>query len=115
LAVKAMREGAADFLQKPVRVEALRESVRRVLAHIEQAAGDRTLRDQVAARLATLTRRERQVMEHVLAGDATKNIAADLGLSERTVEHYRHSVMRKIGARSLAMLVRLVAPQIGER
>jgi len=114
LAVKAMREGAADFLQKPVPAAALRESVNRVLANIEQAAGDRTLRDQVAVRLATLTKREKQVMERVLAGNATKNIAADLGLSERTVEHYRHSVMRKIGARSLAMLVRLVAPHVTE-
>ena len=114
LAVKAMREGAADFLQKPVRAEALRESVNRVLAVSKQVVGDRTQRDEVAARLATLSGRERQVMEHVVAGRATKNIAADLGISERTVEHHRHNVTRKIGATSLAMLVRLLAPHITE-
>ena len=113
-AVQAMREGAADFLQKPVRAEALRESVHRVLANSEQVAGDRAQRDEVAARLATLSERERQVMDRVVVGQATKNIAADLRISERTVEHHRHSVMRKIGATSLAMLVRLVAPHITE-
>ena len=77
-AVQAMREGAADFLQKPVRAEALRESVRRVLANSEQAADDRAQRDEVAARLATLSERERQVMDRVVVGQATKNIAADL-------------------------------------
>jgi two-component system CheB/CheR fusion protein len=113
-AVRAMREGAADFLQKPVRVDALRESVQRVLAGSEQAAGDRAQRDEAAARLGTLTGRERQVIEHMVAGQATKNIAAELRISERTVEHHRHSVMRKIGVTSLAMLVRLVAPHITE-
>jgi len=113
-AVRAMREGAADFLQKPVRIDALRESVQRVLAGSEQAAGDRAQRDEAAARLGTLTGRERQVIEHMVAGQATKNIAAELRISERTVEHHRHSVMRKIGATSLAMLVRLVAPHITE-
>ena len=86
----------------------------RVLASSEQAAGDRAQRDEVAARLATLSERERQVMDRVVVGQATKNIAADLQISERTVEHHRHSVMRKIGATSLAMLVRLVAPHITE-
>ena len=110
LAVKAMREGAADFLQKPIRAEALRDSVHRVVAGSEQAANSRAQHDEVAARIATLTKREKQVMEHMVAGSTTKNIAADLGLSERTVEHHRHNVMRKTGARSLAMLVRLLAP-----
>jgi two-component system, chemotaxis family, CheB/CheR fusion protein len=113
-AVQAMREGAADFLQKPVRAEALRESVNRILASGEQVAGERAQSDAVAARLATLTGRERQVTDRVVVGQATKNIAAELRISERTVEHHRHSVMRKIGATSLAMLVRLVAPHITE-
>lgn len=113
-AVRAMRDGAADFLQKPVRAEALRESVTCVLASGKQVAGDRARHEDVATRLATLTERERQVMQSVVAGQPTKTIAADLGISERTVEHHRHNVMRKIGAPSLAMLVRLVTPQIGE-
>ena len=115
LAVKAMREGAADFLQKPVRVEALRESVSRVLASGELMASDRAQQDAIVARLATLTERERQVIERVVAGQATKIIAADLGISERTIEHHRHNVMRKLGAKSLATLVRLVGPHVIDR
>ena len=105
-----MREGAADFLQKPIRAEALRESVHRVVAGSEQAASSRAQHDEVAAQIAALTKREKQVMENMVAGSATKNIAANLELSERTVEHHRHNVMRKIGARSLATLYSLVAP-----
>ncbi len=62
---------------------------------------------QLTARFATLTPRERLVMQRVVAGDANKKIAADLGVSQRTIEHHRQSVMRKMGARSLAALVRM--------
>ena len=113
LAVRAMREGAADVLQKPVHVEALRQSMSRVLTRAEQTVGDRASRDEMAARLAALTPRERQVTERVLAGEPTKAIAFQLGISERTVEHHRHGAMHKMGAKSLAMLIRLMTPAMG--
>lgn len=108
LAVKAMREGAVDFLQKPVRSRALRESVARALELGERSADDQLERDGIAARLGTLTKRERQVMERIVAGQLNKNIASDLGISLRTTEHHRQSVMRKMGAGSLATLIRMV-------
>ena len=85
----------------------------RVLTRAEQTVGDRASRDEVAARLAALTPRERQVTERVLAGEPTKAIAFQLGISERTVEHHRHGAMHKMGAKSLAMLIRLMTPAMG--
>jgi two-component system, chemotaxis family, CheB/CheR fusion protein len=113
LAVKAMREGAVDFLQKPVRPEELRLSIAGAIR--QPGAGVRQGEEQadVAARLASLTERERDVLRHILAGQANKNIAAELGISQRTTEHHRQSVMKKMGARSLAMLIRMVLPHFG--
>lgn len=108
LAVKAIREGAVDFLQKPVSNAALRDSVARVLADDQESAGRGVERGEIAARLANLTQRERQVMERIVEGKLNKNIAIELGISQRTTEHHRQSVMRKIGASSLAMLIRMV-------
>ncbi len=108
MAVKAMRSGAADFLQKPVHRAALRESVARIMERGRQSAERSAAQDDVAARIATLTERERQVMERMLEGEATKNIAAGLGISQRTAEHHRQNVMRKMSAKSLALLVRMV-------
>ncbi|RRN64275.1 response regulator [Caulobacter sp. 602-1] len=108
LAVKAIREGAVDFLQKPVSNAALRDSVARVLADNQESADRGAERGEIAARLATLTQRERQVMERIVEGKLNKNIAIELGISQRTTEHHRQSVMRKIGASSLAMLIRMV-------
>jgi PAS domain S-box-containing protein len=109
IAVEAMREGAANFLQKPVDRATICESVARAL---KAAAGPESSpafdRAEVAARISTLTDRERQVLKHIVAGDLNKNIAATLGISQRTTEHHRQSVMRKMGVKSLAMLVRMV-------
>jgi FixJ family two-component response regulator len=85
----------------------LRESIARALRHGEQAVIDRIEREKIAARIATLTERERQVMARMLAGQLNKNIAAELGISRRTTEHHRQSVFRKMGTKSLAMLVRM--------
>jgi two-component system, chemotaxis family, CheB/CheR fusion protein len=108
LAVQAMREGAADFLQKPVRSVELLASVERALAADQQTDSQRAEQEKLAARLATLSARERQVMERMLAGQPNKNIAADLGISQRTTEHHRQNVMRKMETKSLAMLIRTV-------
>jgi FixJ family two-component response regulator len=108
MAVRAMREGAADFLLKPLRPETLRESIARALLHGDQAVSKRKEREDTAARVASLTVRERQVLDGMLAGQLNKNIAAELGISRRTTEHHRQSVFRKMGTKSLAMLVRMV-------
>lgn len=106
LAVQALRNGAADFLHKPVDGLRLLQSVTMAL-HRRNTARDAVSSDFVTRR-ASLTPREREVMERVVRGELNKNIAADLGISERTTEHHRQSVMRKMGAKSLAALVRLV-------
>ena len=108
-AVQTMRDGAADFLQKPVGTAELLASVTLALQGKLQTAQSRVLDEGVAARLATLTTREREVMELMITGMPSKNIAADLGISQRTAEHHRQNVMRKMAAKSLATLVRMVA------
>ncbi len=107
-AVEAMRAGAADFLQKPVNAAELAASVAHALESGIESANLRTEQEDVDARIAGLTERERQVMKLMLMGEATKNVAADLGISIRTAEHHRQNVMRKMGAKSLAMLARMV-------
>ena len=107
MAVHAMRAGAVDFLQKPFSEQALLDRIHQA---IEQDANGRALlgrRDAIVERIASLTPRERQVMEMVVDGVANKVIAIDLGGSERTVEIHRARVMKKTGAESLPHLVRL--------
>ncbi len=106
VAVEAMREGAADFLQKPVGSADLAESVARALEKETETIPPQTNQADIAARLATLTHREREILDRIVVGQLNKNIAADLGISERTTEHHRQNVMRKMGVKSLAMLVR---------
>lgn len=104
LAVQAMRAGAADFLQKPVRSSEVLESVSRAISGHQTAE-----RADTSVRLASLSRREREVLRGMIDGKMNKVIATELGISIRTTEHHRESVMRKMGVRSLAMLVRKVA------
>ncbi|MGJ8669048.1 MAG: response regulator transcription factor [Oceanococcus sp.] len=108
MAVEAMRDGAFDFIQKPFREE---EVLQRVQQAIEQDANDR-VRDsehqENAQRLAQLSKREREVLERLMDGQANKVIAIDLDISERTVEQHRARVMEKMQARSLAHLIRMV-------
>jgi FixJ family two-component response regulator len=107
MAVHAMRAGAVDFLQKPFSEQALLDRIHQA---IEQDANGRALlgrRDAIVERIASLTPRERQVMEMVVDGVANKVIAIDLGVSERTVEIHRARVMKKMGAESLPHLVRM--------
>ena len=106
-AVRAMKGGAVDFLRKPFDAETLAERIREAL---RLDAERRTVRCELAAlqaRAATLTPREREVLERVAAGQANKSVAIDLGVSERTVEIHRSHLMKKMGVRHLADLVRL--------
>lgn len=107
MAVAAMKAGATDFIEKPIRHAELVESIERAL---EQSSGDsrRIERQLEAAKLVTsLTVRQKQIMTMVLAGQPSKNIAADLRISQRTVENHRASIMSKTGAKSLPELARL--------
>ena len=107
MAVRAMKAGASDFIEKPVGQNALLASIDRALDHSRNNIKMSVLRQAAASRIAGLTRRERQIMELVLAGHPNKNIAADLGISQRTIETHRASIMRKTGSTSLPALARL--------
>jgi two-component system CheB/CheR fusion protein len=107
LAVAAMRAGAFDFLEKPVRPQELLACIDRALRHITTPAERASWRTAAALRIAGLTAREREVMDLVVAGHANKGIAARLYISQRTVETHRANVMKKMGAASLSDLVRL--------
>lgn len=107
MAVQAMKAGALDFIEKPFNREDLLASVRR--AHL-QSRDTRVLfawREAAANHIAALTPRQRQIMDLVLAGHPSKNIAADLGISQRTVETHRASIMKRTGSKSLPALARL--------
>jgi two-component system, chemotaxis family, CheB/CheR fusion protein len=107
MAVRAMKAGALDFIEKPIGPAELLAGVTRAL---EQSQDERKLhswRESAAQHIAALTARQHQVMDLVLAGRANKNIAADLGISQRTVENHRALIMRKTGSKSLPELARL--------
>ena len=107
MAVEAMRAGAADFIEKPIRRNELFASIEHALEHIRGSGKLSVRQEEAATHLAGLTVRQRQIMELVLAGHPSKNIAADLGISQRTVENHRAAVMKKTGSRSLSALIRL--------
>jgi two-component system, LuxR family, response regulator FixJ len=107
LAVEAMKNGAVDFLEKPFEDEHLIGSVRSALDRLQQNVLRDAQRAEVEARLATLTNREREVLEGLVAGKPNKVIAFDLSISPRTVEIYRANVMTKMTAGSLSELVRM--------
>jgi FixJ family two-component response regulator len=105
--VRAMKAGAVDFLTKPVERDELVKAIRRALARdaLERAARDDSTR--LRARFATLTDRERDVFDRIVAGKLNKQIADELGIGERTVKAQRAQVMAKLGADSPAELGRL--------
>ncbi len=105
---KAMRDGAVDFLVKPVDDSILLEAVTRALARAAEARQRRGERDESAARFARLTTRERQVTEMVARGLLNKQIAFELEISEETVKVHRGHAMRKLEVDSVASLVRLL-------
>ena len=107
LAVEAMKNGAIDFLEKPFEDELLLRSVRSALNRSQENAARDAEHAEVEARLATLTNRERDVLEGLVAGKPNKIIAFDLAISPRTVEIYRANVMTKMQAASLSELVRM--------
>lgn len=107
MAVQAMKAGALDFIEKPFDQSELLASVERALEQSRDSSKLSAWREAAADHIAALTPRQRQVMDLVLAGHPSKNIAADLGISQRTVENHRASIMKKTGAKSLPALARL--------
>jgi two-component system, LuxR family, response regulator FixJ len=108
MAVEAMQQGAFDFLQKPFRDQDLIDRIQRALAKDQTGRAELQERSRIKQRLESLTAREREVLELVTSGKPNKIMAADLGVSQRTVEIHRARVMEKMGASSLAQLVRMV-------
>ncbi len=107
MAVQAIKEGAADFIQKPFRHQDLLDRIHSALVEDNRLRSADAQRETLAARYDSLTEREREVMLMVVAGKANKVIAIDLNLSQRTVEIHRARVMEKMQARSLADLVKM--------
>jgi two-component system CheB/CheR fusion protein len=107
-AVQAMKAGALDFIEKPIGRAELLSCVEHALEQARDSTALSARREAAASQISELTPRQRQIMDLVLAGHPSKNIAADLGISQRTVENHRASIMRKTGSRSLPELARLV-------
>jgi two-component system, chemotaxis family, CheB/CheR fusion protein len=106
MAVQAMKAGAVDFIEKPVGHAELLASVKRALDQTRDMATLSAGREKAVLRIASLTTRQRQILDLVLAGHPSKNIAADLGISQRTVDNHRAGIMRKTGSKSLPALIR---------
>jgi FixJ family two-component response regulator len=106
-AVSAMRHGAVDFLDKCAPQRALLTSLEQALERNATARAARVRRDRLEQRFAALTLREREVLEHVVHGRMNKQIAAALGIHERTVKLHRNAITTKLGVRSVAELTTL--------
>lgn len=109
MAVQALKAGAIDFLQKPCRDQDLLDSITAALAADASARRSRAGADSFGERLATLTPREREVIECVLAGKSSKEIASALGISPRTAEAHRHNLLHKFGVGTAMELIAMSA------
>ncbi len=108
MAVDAMKEGAVDFIQKPYREEALLEKIEAALAQDLEQRKTLDEKQEIIRRVKSLTPREHEIMDRMIAGQANKVIAIELEISQRKVEIHRSRVMHKMGTHSLAHLVRMV-------
>ena len=106
LAVQAMKAGAVEFIEKPIGSGVLLGLIATALDQPNNSLPRSAAQDMAAARLASLTARQREILELVLAGHPSKNIAVDIGISQRTVDNHRAAIMRKTGSKSLSALIR---------
>jgi FixJ family two-component response regulator len=109
VAVEAMKAGAIDFVEKPFNSCDLRTAVERALMEAKNQLKGQTQRQEVLANFAQLTTRQRQVLQLMLEGKSSKMIAAQLFMSQRTVESHRANVMKKMAAKSLPELARMMS------
>jgi two-component system, LuxR family, response regulator FixJ len=107
LAVDAMKRGAVDVIEKPFDDKALLAAIEQSLSQAREMAAQHSRDESVRRRLATLTRREREVLESLVKGQSNKLIARELGITTRTVESHRAALMSKMEARTIAELVQL--------
>lgn len=108
MAVEAMKHGAVDFIQKPYREEELLDKIQSALKQDAEQRHSLQQKQDIVRRVQSLTPREREIMDRMIAGQANKVIAIELDISQRTVEIHRSRVMHKMGTHSLAHLVRMV-------
>lgn len=109
VAVHAMKAGAIDFIEKPFNNELLLDRVQKAVARSVETYENRVKKDEILMRRASLTPRERQVLDLVVAGESNKGVARQLNISDKTVEIHRAKVMEKMQAKSLADLVKMVS------
>ena len=107
MAVRAMKAGAVDFLQKPFNEQELLDRVLSSLSQLDRELRHLQTREEAALRFSDLTPRERQVLELIMECQHSKAIAFDLGISEKTVDVHRFNIMRKTGTRNLSELIQL--------
>ena len=107
LAVKAMKAGAVDFIEKPFEKAVLLSAIEHAMERLKRSAANQDRADEAAVRLQALTPREREVLDGLAKGLPNKTIAYDLGISPRTVEIHRANVMTKLGVRSLSEALRI--------
>ena len=107
MAVKAMKAGAFDFLQKPANPKELLDCIERALNYSPEHPEHSAFQETATAKVDSLTARQSQILQLVLAGRPSKNIAADLQISQRTVDNHRAAIMRKTEAKSLSVLIRI--------
>ena len=108
MAVAAIKDGAFDFIEKPYKADQLIASIEKALVAGEKVRSKESQKAEILARIAELSPRQREVMDLVAEGLSNKQIAFQLGISQRTVENYRAWVMERIGAANVADLVRKV-------
>jgi len=111
MSVRALKAGAFDFLEKPFNGQVLLDSIQRAIVWARQSREERNAETAIRLRLSSLSERERQVMDLVLAGHTNKHIADVLGITVRTVEAHRAKIMEKMHADSPMLLARMIAPQ----
>ncbi len=115
MAVRAMKLGAIDFISKPFSSQDLLDRIQEIVRQTLDTGVPEVSASVAAARLATLTAREREIFDRIVAGDANKAIAIDLGISVRTVESHRSNIMEKMKAKTLVDLVLASVSVRGER
>ncbi len=113
MAVEAMKAGAMDFIEKPFRDQILLDGIQKAIDLDRQMRRRYRERQDVQARIQHLTQREREVMDRLIAGKSNKNIAFDLGISQKTVDFHRANILGKVGVSSVVELVRLTQRAVG--